>query len=449
MVISQWINARVLGGHEKLVAFMAPTEDRIDAVQRQSLIDYSMPGQAPVRIERDGRLGLRWPNGVEAIGFTAAREGRSRSQNISLSWCTEIVDWDPGAREEAFRNLMLATRVGEERLIWDSTAKGRNEVRSALEALNESDPLRHVIIPGTTFDNPVMSNDYFRKVWRAVSGVRREEELLGRSFREAAGALWAQAYFDRSRVTSAPDIEWVCVAVDPATSDDKSADETGVMVGGRARSDGHAYATHDLSGKHAPEVWGALVLDHADPRIPGPRRGRVVVERKHIGNHASYVVKTHAETRGLRTRVIGRGEPWPPFDSTCIFIREENPQTSKGSRAEGPAAQTEAGRVHLVDPGYPGTPAFADLETECTTYVPGHTKRSPNRLDAFAYLVTELRELRFDSAPDHAQDAAAATRLHAELNKQLQGRAAPGAAAVATLAGGRGVVGGGGRRMGF
>jgi|GEM_PF-844757 len=442
--IARYINERVMSGKETHVALMAPTEARVAEVQFASLIEYAEPWQRP---EPLGKLGLRWPNGVEAIGFTPEREGRSRGGNFSLSWCTEIVDWKAGSRLDAFKNLYTATRVGEERLIWDSTAKGRNEVRALLEEWHDADPVQHVIAPGTMFDNQGLSTQYLRSQWVSYAGVRREEELMGASFRESAGALWTQAMIDNSRVESAPDFDQIMVTIDPATSTYDTADETGLCVGGRGRTDKHAYAFADLSGKHTSREWADLGIKHADPRIPGPRRGRIGVERKRIGDAAAEVLKSRAETAGLRVRVLGREEPWPAFDPGCLFIREYSPQESKGSRADGPAAETDAGRAHLVDPD-PKAPRFADLEKELTTYVPGVTKRSPNRLDAFAYLVIELRELRLDSPPDHSRDAATAARLHGELQAALRTGSAPGA-----LRGAPGLAAGltarGGRRLGF
>lgn len=440
--VAPWINARVEAGLEKRIALAAPNDDRVDEVQIHSLIEYSTPWFRP---ERHGG-GLRWPNGVEAIAYSAEAPERGRGDNMSLTWCTEIVAWRPGTREAFFKNLHTATRVGEARLIWDSTAKGRNEVRALLESWHEADPRAHVIVPGTTFDNPILSTAYLRNQWILYAGVRREEELLGRSFRESAGALWKQAWFDATRVTEAPSFEWFAVCVDPATSTDESADETGIVAGGRAKG-GHAYATTDASGRHSPAEWGDRAVALADPR-QGPAYGRVGIERKKIGDHAAACIKSRAENRGLRVRVIGRDDPWPAWDPTCIFVREYSPQDGKGVRAEGPAVETEAGRVHLVDPD-PDAPRFADLEKECTTFVPGETKRSPNRLDAFAYLVTELRELRLDSPPDHARDAAAAVSLQAQLDARLRGGVTPGKVVGALGAGaGIGVVPGA-RRMGL
>lgn len=408
--IARYINAHVRAGLSRRVALAAQNIDKADELQITSLIAYADPDFVPVRYKG----GLRWPNGVEAIVLTPEAPDSPRGENISLAWCTEIVAWKPSTRAEFWSNLSKAVRIDEERILWDSTARGRNDVRAALEDAHKEDPRMHVIMPGTTFDNPLLSTVFLREQWRSTHGAARDEELLGASFRESAGAAWTQAMLDATRVAAAPDLDWLCVAVDPATSTYETADETGLAFGGRGR-DGHAYVLEDLSGKHEPGAWAALAVDRADPRKPGPRRGRVVVERKHVGSMAAEVLKGACTTAGLRMRVLGRNEAWPAFDPTCVFVREQNTNLSKGTRAEGPAAEWAALRGHLVDPGYPDAGAFTTLENECTTYVDGQRQRSPNRLDAMVYLVIELRELRLDSPAD----SLAQTRVAAELSKQL------------------------------
>ena len=449
--VARYINAHVMAGLSRHVALCAPNEDKAKELQVKALIDYAEPGQAPTPY----RKGLLWPNGVQAVVLTPEVKDSPRGENISLAWCTEIVAWRPSSREEFWSNLTKAVRIDEERILWDSTASGRNELRAMLEDWHADDPHTHVLMPGTMFDNPLLSTAYLRAEWRSTFGARRDEELLGASFREAEGAQWTQDMLDRTRVASAPELVWICVAVDPALSDYKRADETGIAVGGRGR-DGHAYVLADLSGHHSAQAWGDLAVSHADPRLPGPAaRGRIVIERKHVGDHAAMTIKACAESRGLRMRVLGKDEPWPAPDGHTIYVRERNSNLSKGTRAEGPAVETAEGRVHLVDPGYPDAPAFSQVEAECTTYVDGVSSRSPNRLDALVYLVVELRELRLDSPPDHSADARAAAEMHRQLGERLRrGATTDGAstAAVARLAGsvpGVSRFGLGGRRMGL
>jgi hypothetical protein len=191
---------------------------------------------------------------------------------------------------------------------------------------------------------------------------------------------------------------------------------------------------------HGPESWGDIAIDLADPT--DPKRGRIGIERKKIGDNAVFVLRSRAENHGWSVHVIGRDEPWPTQrDATMIHVREYVPQETKGARAEGPAAEQSAGRVHLVDPDG----RFSELENECTTYVQGVTRRSPNRLDAYAYAIVELREMKLDARRDHARDAEGSAAANRALASQLSGEAR-GAAVVGGLSGARSL---GRKRMGL
>jgi phage terminase large subunit-like protein len=400
------IDRRVRAGEERHILLMAPTEDRAEDVQIKTLIDVAPPWDRPERY----RGGLRWSNGVQALVFTPEAPGRTRGENASLSWITELVDWKASTRIEAFDNLATATRIGRAQILWDSTSKGRNDLLSMLRAQNARDPHTHVIIGGTTFDNPLLSLQYLRAEWERYTGVRRQEELLGMHFDEAAGALWSQATINRTRVEKAPALAWRCIGVDPAQSTNEGSDETGIVEVGRGKDDGHGYVTEDATGKYRPEEWGDRVVAMAR-RGPGPL-ARVVIERNHLGDNALYVLRSRAENADLLVKSIGRDEPWPALDPRCIHVREVVSRESKTTRAEGPAAETEAGRVHLVG-------EYPDLEREMTTYVAGAGLRSPNRYDALAFAVTEVRELALDAKRDRTDDVRAAAVAQKQITLAL------------------------------
>ncbi len=409
------IDRRVRAGEERKIALMAPTEARVEEVQLQTLHDVAPPWDRPERYKG----GLRWSNGTVALAFTPEAPGRTRSENVSLTWLCEIVDWNPHTAVEAFQNITTATRIGRAQFIWDSTNKGRNEVLESIRDMHARNPDVHVIIGGTTFDNPLLSDTYLREEWSKYAGVRRDEELLGMHFAEAAAALFKQLWLNRSRVVSAdvPPLEQEIVSIDPAQSTNPGSDETGLVKGGRAR-DGHVYVQVDRTGRYSPEEWGDIAVSYCR------RGGNISIERNHIGEHGTYVLRSRAMTTlgpEMQVRVLAKAEPWPARDDRCIFVREQWSRESKGTRADGPAAETEAGRVHLVG-------EFAQLETQLVTYVPG-SGRSPNNYDAFAYLVTELRGLAMAPKANGNRDVQVAAEVQRRLTSAL---ASAGADAVPT-----------------
>lgn len=409
VTIAVEVNRRVQAGEATHVALMAPTAERCDEVQVEFLINMAPPWFRPVRY----RGGVLWPNGVKAVTFTPEAPGRSRSENIDLSWLCEIVDWQEATRMDAFENIATATRVGRAQVIWDTTSKGRNDVIRHLEDLHEQDPEMYPITRGTTFDNPLLTAAYLRSVCAQYSGRRYEEEIEGKSFTEAAGALFLQEWIDACKVNEPPHPRTVAqrlVGVDPALSDHRKADETGIIVGCRTH-DGLSWVENDLSGKHKPETWGDMVVGEC---LDGGAAG-AVVERNHLGDHSVYLLRSRAGLRGATVRELARDDdkPFPERAKGVMYVRSKVSRTSKATRAEGPASEVEAGRVRFLG-------SFPKLEDELTTYEPG-VGRSPNRYDAFAFVIAELAGLNLSKPRVAAsQQAKAATAIHGQLRERLR-----------------------------
>jgi phage terminase large subunit-like protein len=407
--IAHHVNRRVADGSAHALALMAPTDDRVDEVQIEFLIATSPPWFKAERY----RGGVVWPNGVHAVTFTPEAPGRPRSGNFDLTWLCELVDWQATTRFEAFKNITTATRVGRcPQVIWDTTSRGQNDVIQHLKDLNKSDPGQYPIVRGAMFDNPLLTEAYIRAECRKYTGREFDEEIGGLSFDEAAGARFQKQWLDDYRVLRTPDLVQCLLAIDPALSGTRDADEIGMCEGGYdARGD--VYVTHDHSKRMPPEEWGALAVSRC---IEGPCSG-VIIERNHLGDNAAFVIKAAATTRNVTVRTLERmgsaeAKEFPRRVPGVIYVREVVAAESKAARAGGPAAETEAGRVHLVG-------RFPALELELTTYEPG-TRRSPNRYDAHNYLIIELRGLHLEAPPDPRADVRGAVAAHDALARKLR-----------------------------
>lgn len=404
------INRRVLEGEAKSLAFMAPNEDRVRDVQHKALIETAPPWFRPER--RGGNL--IWPNGVTALTFTPEAPGRPRGDNTDTAWLTEIVDWQSTTREEAFHNITTACRIGRAQAFYDTTSRGANEVIKHLRELNRNDPHMYPLVRGSMFDNPLLSKKYLQAECAKYVGRRFEEEVEGRDFQESEGAVFKQEWLDRFRVDSRPaNPELTIVAVDPSLSAHRDADEAGVVrLSCQARQ---VYVEDDFSERMGPEQWGAIAVRECIDR----GAAGATVERNHQGDSAAFVIRAHAESRGWTTRILGKDDPFPKRTHGVIYIREFVAGSSKTSRAGGPAAEMEAGRVHLVG-------KMPKLEAELTTYEPG-SGRSPNRYDAFVYGVIELAGLARESAKNTPEQihgtANLSKRLRAELTRRAKSRA--------------------------
>jgi phage terminase large subunit-like protein len=400
-------NARVETGLIKAPALMGPNADRVDEVQIDFLVDTSPPWFKAER--RNGSV--IWPNGVTADVFTSLEPERPRSGNYDVSWLCELVDWDTSRMRDAFANIVTATRVGEQPyVLWDTTSKGKNAVIQQLLASNRADPTANIIRRGVSFDNPMLSRAYLRRLcsmWGDRNSRRYREEIYGEVFTEAAGALWEQCWIDNNRVTSRGEVELTIIGLDPALSARADADETGLIVASRDKRR-HEYVDRDLSGRHTPEQWATIIVDECQRGAAG-----VVVERNHLGDTPRDLIKVHAANRGMRLEVLGKDEPFPMRRAGVVFVREVVAASSKGHRAQAPAALYHQGLVHHVG-------VHDELELEQTTWEPD-SKKSPNRLDACCYAIAELAGVRFDESPDARVEVHAAAKAQTQLRQSLLG----------------------------
>lgn len=428
------IHRRVSSGNETYLALIAPTADRVHELQLKALEEYSPPWFKPERKTTQRRQFIVWPNGVEAGIYTPIGGEHGRGDNFSLVWASEIVAWPASTRMSAYKNLASACRRTDGKpaqIIWDSTAKGRNDLLTYLYAQHDADPDLHRVIDGTMFDNPLLGEDYLRSEYASYAGVRRREEIFGEHFDEADGALWKQEWLDRTRIAreDLPELVSGMVGVDPAYNDGETPgrDEWGIMAGG-ADALGHAYLTHDVGGKLAPNEAFDRAISLADPRTRGRLGGRMVLERNQGGEMTITALRSRADTHNLLVVSVARDAEWPRQEPDVIHVREHHAREGKDARATGPAGEHEAGRVHLVG-------EYPDLENQLTTWVIGRGK-SPNRLDAFAYLVIELRGLALEKPRDRAADAAAATLAQKALTEALAGAPRASSPGAASWAGG-------------
>ena len=182
------------------------------------------------------------------------------------------------------------------------------------------------------------------------------------------GALMSAEDFERTRVTVAPDLSRIAVAVDPPGG----ATECGIVVGGKALigEDWHGYTLEDATEPAGvkPEVWALAVLK----AYYRHKADVIFVERNYGGDMASATIRN---TKWTVDGVV-------MVDGSRVHIVEVNATRGKAIRAEPVAAVFQQGRGHHVG-------RFDALEKEWRQWTPGD-KNSPNRLDAEVWLYAGL-----------------------------------------------------------
>lgn len=408
--IAVFITQEILAGRARKISLMATNEDRTDEIQVAALIKAAPPWFRPVR----EKGGLTWPNGARAEVFTPEAPEAIRSENAQLTWLCEILAWPATKRMAAFQNATTATRVGNGRVIIDTTAKGRNDVITLINKLNREDPKLFPIVRGSMVDNPLFRREYLRAEFlKYVEGSRRfAEEVEGKDFDDALGALWTSDTIEATRVLVAPDpLDRVLISLDPAYSDRSDADETGFIVLGRKAE--HTYVLRDLSGQLDPEKWPADVLAVAESM----RASGAVIEVNSTSRLVPTIMRSACKTAGVVMIELAKDAPFPAYRRGVFYVKLIVSREDKHTRATGPAGESLAGRLHIVGD-------MPELEEQMTTFVPDSGQKSPGRYDALVHGENELAGLLRDEAPSAAPAVIGAAEASKTLATMLAGAAA-------------------------
>ncbi len=215
-----------------------------------------------------------------------------------------------------------------------------------------------------------VSDAWYERTIKAYEGTRLyDQEVLAKILTDIDGALWKMATLEASRLMPNPDtgelpklpeFHRVVVAVDPAVTSGKHANETGIMVCAAAGSGvkKHGYLLEDLSGRYTPLQWATKAVTAYHEH----KADRIIAEV----NNGGELVKQNIHT------VDGN-----------VPVTMVNASRGKTARAEPVAAKGEQGKIHHVG-------VFAMLESQLTTYTPDSGLDSPDRMDAYVWGMTSL-----------------------------------------------------------
>jgi predicted phage terminase large subunit-like protein len=351
---AEFVRAMVAEEKARRIALVAPTalDARSVMVEGESgLLSIGPPRQRPFYEPSLHRL--TWPNGAVATLYSADEPNRLRGPQHDLAWCDELAAWRYPA---AWDMLMFGLRLGQDpRTVVTTTPRPIRLVRELL-----ADPKVAVTRGRTEENKDNLAPAFLEQIVRRYHGTRLgRQELDGELLDDMPGALWTHALIDSARVTQAPDLARVVVAIDPAVSSHEGSDETGIVVAGRDR-DGHGYVLADASGHYAPAEWArravALYAEH--------QADRIVAE---VNNGGEMVEAT--------LRVV---DPSVPFAAV-------HASRGKVARAEPVAALYEQGRVHHLG-------ALPRLEDQMCAFTSDGDAGggSPDRVDALVWALTDL-----------------------------------------------------------
>lgn len=177
----------------------------------------------------------------------------------------------------------------------------------------------------------------------------------------AEGALWTEQLIAAAHALTLPaEPTRTVVAIDPQATNSDESDETGIAVASSygGGNDKRFSVDADYSGKFSPNGWATKAMTAYTEH----KADAIVIETNQGGDMAEDTLKN----AGFKGRII-----------------RVHASKGKFARAEPISALYEQGRV-----GHRG--ALYMLENQMMEYVPATAKKSPDRLDAMVYALTEL-----------------------------------------------------------
>ena len=309
---------------------------------------------------------LLWPNGAVSLIFTADEPDRARGKQSEKLWADEIAAW---RYRDAWDQLMLGLRLGSSpQCVATSTPRPTEMVMEILK-----DPMT-LVTHGSTYENKAnLASQFFGRIIKRYEGTRLgRQELDGIVLDDNPHAIFFQNLIDRDRISKdmvPGDLARVAVAIDPAVTATSDSDETGMVIGARdCRPEPHYYIFEDITQTAAsPATWARAAVD-------GYRRRRADVIIGEVNNGGDLV---ESNIRNADSNV------------NFVSVRASH---GKVIRAEPVGALYEQGRVHHVG-------KFDVLEKQMTGFDPTiQGQKSPDRMDALVWLLTELSEA--DTSPE-------------------------------------------------
>lgn len=240
-----------------------------------------------------------------------------------------------------------------------SVSKARDKRHSSkLFARAEADKSgRWATFVFTSHDNPFISKTALSEITNDMTALAIRQEIYAEESDEVAGAIWTQSIIDKSRVNEPPELNRIVIGVDPPGG----VTECGIVVAG-VDYRGHYYVLADLSLRGRPDEWARCIIDAFNEW----RADLICAEQNFGGDMVYQTINSYASELNVP-----------------IAYKSVHATRGKHVRAEPVQAKYEQGIVHHVG-------ELSELEDEMTSWVPGVSANSPNRVDALVWALTEL-----------------------------------------------------------
>lgn len=363
---AEYIRTRAEANPNAIIALVGATQgDTRDIIVEgeSGILAISPPDFRPVF--EASKAKLTWPNGAKALLLSGEEPDRARGKQWTDVWADELASW---RYPETWDQLMLGLRLGANpRAIVTTTPRPTEIIKELVKDSTTA------ITRGNTYENKAnLAKTFIDKITKKFEGTRLgRQELYAEVLEDNPGALWAHAQIDRLRIKlrdKPKELRRVVVGVDPAVSHNEDSDMTGIVVAATAECrckvatggepEIHGFVLDDRSNIYTPAAWARQVKHTYDDHAAD----RVVAE---VNNGGALV------TSNMRT------------EDAHLPVTEVRASRGKAVRAEPVSALYEQGKVHHVG-------MFTELEDQMCGWNPQVDDKSPDRMDALVWALTDL-----------------------------------------------------------
>jgi phage terminase large subunit-like protein len=361
---AEWVRTMALGegaapgamGPARRIALVGPTINHVRSVMIEGvsgLMAVHPPHLRPhLEVSKDQ---LVWPNGSVAQFYSAEDPENLRGPQFEIAWCDETSRWRKA--DYVWTMLQLALRVG----VTPQACVTTTPRASAFLKKLVTDPSTVITHAPTAANADNLAPSFLAQMQQRYGGTSiGRQELDGAIVDTHSGGLWRKEWFGQQRLSARPELTRIVVAVDPPITSLSTSDACGIVIAGLG-TDKRAYVLADrtIRGRE-PMIWArAAVAAYHDFAAD-----RIVAEANQGGDLVSTVLRQADANVPVKLVKASRG---------------------KWMRAEPVAALYAEGRVAHVG-------EFVLLEEEMIALGPDGLAngRSPDRLDALVWAITEL-----------------------------------------------------------
>jgi phage terminase large subunit-like protein len=359
---AEWVRAQALGVAPfasevaTRIALVGETEHDVREVMIEGvsgILAVHRRDERPVWLP--SRKRLEWSNGAVAQAFSAEDPESLRGPQFCCAWSDEMAKWRHA--EQAFDMLQFGLRLGAQpRQLITTTPRP-----TALLKRLMCDPSSVTLRAGTIVNALNLAPTFLQGVMDRYAGTRMgRQELDGEIIEDRPDALWSRALLEGCRVTEAPPLQRIVVAVDPPVSSSKRADSCGIVAAGISDVGLVYVIADDTVSAVTPAAWAMKAIAlwrrlEADALVVEINQGGEMVRAVMHEIDAAVPV---TPVRALRAKWL---------------------------RAEPVATLYEQGRVKHAG-------AFPALEDEMCDFASSglSSGRSPDRVDALVWAVSSL-----------------------------------------------------------